>query len=67
MADKYKTWLSGEFTRLKDFLAFTMQAGSPKYAQITLQDGGILKDHVLADLNPEIWEDFQTQFINNVR
>ena len=67
MADQYRTWLHGEFTRLKDFLAFVMQVDSPKYAQIILQDGGVLKDNILADFGPEVWEDFQTRFINTVR
>jgi hypothetical protein len=31
---------------------------------VILQDGGELKDNVLADMKPEIWEDFQTSFIN---
>jgi glycine cleavage system H lipoate-binding protein/ABC-type phosphate transport system substrate-binding protein len=67
MADKYRAWLRGEFSRLKDFLASSLPAGSPGYAQIILQDGGVLKDHVLADLGPEVWEDFQTSFINTAR
>ena len=64
MADKYKTWLSGEFTRLKDFLVFAVQTNTPQTACVIYQDGGVLKDHILADLGPEIWEDFQAKFIN---
>lgn len=64
MADKYRKWLNNEFTRLRDFLAASLQPHSPAYAVIILQDGGELKDHVLADLGPEVWEDFQTKFIN---
>ena len=67
MAEKYKTWLAEEFTRLKDFLATVLKPNMPEYATIALQDGGALKDNVLADLGPEIWEDFQTKFIDKVR
>ena len=67
MADKYRSWLCAEFTRLKDFLASSLQENSPRYAQLILQDGGSLRDHVLADLGPEVWEDFQTKFINTSR
>jgi glycine cleavage system H lipoate-binding protein/ABC-type phosphate transport system substrate-binding protein len=67
MCDKYKNWLNTEFGRLKDFLAASLQAHSPLQANLILQDGGVLKDHVLADLGPEIWEDFQTKFINTSR
>ncbi len=31
---------------------------------VILQDGGQLTDNVLADLGPEVWEDFQTNFID---
>jgi len=65
MADKYKTWLADEFLRLKDFFAAVLKANNTEYALITLQDGGALKDNVLADLGPEVWEDFQTKFIDN--
>jgi len=67
MAEKYKTWLRDEFTRLKDFLAHAVNIESPGYAMATLQDGGSLNDHLLADLGPEVWEDFQTKFIDTVR
>ena len=65
MAEKYKTWITDEFSRLKDFFATVVKTDSPEYALIVLQDGGALKDNVLADFGPEIWEDFQTKFIDN--
>jgi len=65
MAEFYKTWLKDEFSRLKDFFATVVKNSSPEYALIVLQDGGALKDNVLADFGPEIWEDFQTKFIDN--
>jgi len=67
MSEKYKAWLKDEFLRLKDFFATTIQTSSPEYAHITLQDGGALKDSILADLGPEVWEDFQTKFIDNTK
>jgi glycine cleavage system H lipoate-binding protein/ABC-type phosphate transport system substrate-binding protein len=67
MADKYKEWLKNEFARIKEFLAIALSADKEKYAQVILQDGGELADSVLADLGPEIWEDFQTKFIDSSR
>jgi glycine cleavage system H lipoate-binding protein len=67
MADKYRTWIKGEFSRLKDFLATVVNAGTHEYAFVALQDGGALKNNVLADLGPEVWEDFQTKFIDNAK
>jgi len=64
MAENYKTWLKDEFSRLKDFFATVVKIDSPEYA-LVLQDGGALKENVLADFGPEIWEDFQTKFIDN--
>lgn len=64
MADKFKDWLDDEFVRLKDFLAASANSNAVVYNHVVLQDGGELKDDVLADLEPEVWEEFQTQFID---
>ena len=64
MFDKYKEWLEDEFSRLRDFLAVSANSNKVVYQHIVLQDGGELKDNVLADLGPEVWEDFQTRFID---
>ena len=64
MVEKYREWLDDEFTRLKDFLANTANNNQLVYQHIVLQDGGELKDEVLADLGPEIWEEFQTRFLD---
>lgn len=67
MAEKYKAWLKNEFSRLKDFVAFYLNTHSFDTSQVVLQDGGELKDNFLADLEPEIWEDFQTKFIDSAK
>ena len=64
MGEKYKDWISDEFTRLKDFIAASVYRNQGVYAHVVLQDGGEITDQVLADLGPEIWEDFQTNFID---
>jgi len=64
MAEKYKEWLQDEFIRLKDFLAASIRSNTNVYAHVILQDGGELTDNVLADLGPEVWEDFQNKFID---
>ena len=62
MWEKYKGWLRNEFSRFKDFLAVAVKS-HVEYAHI-LQDGGELKDGILVDLGPEVWEYFQTNFID---
>lgn len=62
--DGYKEWLKNEFTRLKDFIASNRKINNSEYFPVLLQDGGELQDHLLSYMEPEIWEDFQTKFID---
>ncbi|MEI6851678.1 MAG: hypothetical protein WCL06_02505 [Bacteroidota bacterium] len=65
MADRYKEWLKNEFSRLKDFLAYNRQTSHNELVPVMLQDGGELKDNLLSEFGPEVWEEFQIKFINN--
>jgi glycine cleavage system H lipoate-binding protein/ABC-type phosphate transport system substrate-binding protein len=67
MADKQREFIAKEFSRLKDFLMTAFGTGTGQYAQVILQDGGEISDGVLSELGPEIWEDFQTNFIDPSR
>jgi len=67
MGEKYKEWLKDEFIRLRDFFAASVMSDKLVYEHIILQDGGELSDNVLADLSPEVWENFQTRFIDTSR
>jgi glycine cleavage system H lipoate-binding protein len=63
-ADIYQHWLVSEFSRLRDFLAFVSKESNPELRVLVLQEGGELKDHILEEMGPEVWEDFQTRFLN---
>jgi glycine cleavage system H lipoate-binding protein len=67
MGEKYTDWLRDEFVRLKDFIAASVRTDEMVYAHVILQDGGELTDNVLADMGPEVWEDFQINFIDTSR
>jgi glycine cleavage system H lipoate-binding protein/ABC-type phosphate transport system substrate-binding protein len=67
MADKQKEFIKREFTRLRDFLATNLKSDMGSYSQVVLQDGGEIRDGVLSSLGPEVWEDFQTNFIEPSR
>jgi glycine cleavage system H lipoate-binding protein len=67
MAEKQRQFIVNEFTRLKDFLAKAFGEDSAQLSFLVLQDGGELRDGVLSDLGPEVWEDFQTNFIDPSR
>jgi glycine cleavage system H lipoate-binding protein/ABC-type phosphate transport system substrate-binding protein len=64
MADKQREFIKKEFSRLKDFLVTALSSDTENYAQVILQDGGEIRDGVLSEMGPEIWEDFQTNFID---
>ncbi len=67
MAEKEKEHIKEDFARLRDFLAMVLNPDKVMYAMAVLQDGGELSDGVLHDFGPEIWEDFQTKFIDPSR
>jgi len=65
MADSYREWIKTEFTRLKDFISsLSKEADEVSYVQVVLQDGGELKDKLLSDYGPTVWEEFQRGFID---
>jgi glycine cleavage system H lipoate-binding protein/ABC-type phosphate transport system substrate-binding protein len=67
MGEQYRAWLKEEIARLKDFFATSVNTNSMVYSHVVLQDGGEIADHVLADLGPDVWEEFQTEFIDTVK
>jgi len=64
MAEKYKESLKDEFLKLKDFFTALVKSNSYDFAYATMQDGGELLDNPLAELGPNVWEDFQSKFID---
>lgn len=63
-AENFKAGLKEEFQRLKDFFASVLKSNSPEYAFAVMQDGGSLQDNPLAEFGPDVWDDFQTKFID---
>ncbi|HDZ42184.1 MAG TPA: hypothetical protein ENH59_10990 [Bacteroidetes bacterium] len=64
MVDNYRQWLKTEFTRLKDFIAGAVRLNDLNYYQVVLQDGGEIKDRVMENFGPNVWEEFQRGFID---
>jgi len=67
MSERYRNWLNAEFSRLKDFMAAILKPETPEHAHVVLQDGGELKEGVLSDFGPEVWEDFQANFLDTFK
>lgn len=63
MGTGYREWLKNEFTRFKEFLTNAVRSSNLEYARV-LQDGGEIKDGILKDFGPKVWEDFQSNFID---
>lgn len=67
MADKQRKFIMNEVSRIKDFLATVLHNPQMQYSPVILQDGGMLREGVLADMNPQVWEEFQTKIIDPSR
>ncbi len=67
MGENYKDWLKSEFLRLKEFLSSLTKMEKIYQVQGIMQDGGELKDGFLQDFGPEIWEEFQTGYLDAIK
>ncbi|MCF8371785.1 MAG: glycine cleavage system protein H [Bacteroidales bacterium] len=66
MANAAMAWSMKELQKLKDFLMVSLAKNSPGQSYFALQEGGELRINPLSDLQEEIWNDFQDEFLNNV-
>lgn len=64
LAEEATQWITNELIRFKDFLNTSLSNHSLGPAMVALQEGGELRMNPLADLQPEIWEDFQKEFLD---
>jgi len=63
--DKFKSWISSEYLRLKDFFAHINQLDKTLQPLTILQEGGEIKKCLLKEFDPEVWEEFQIHFIES--
>jgi len=64
LADAAVAWSQKELVRFRDFLAISMPDYFPGTSLVALQDGGELRDQMLADMPGEIWDEFQLRFLD---
>lgn len=67
VAEKAAQWVSGELSRFRDFIAFSLRDRMNEFPSVVLQDGGEICEHALASLPDEVWIDFQKEFLNDIR
>ncbi len=63
--ENYREWLKNEFIRVKEFLFSTIV--DVNNLQFVMQDGGELVDNLLENFGPEIWEEFQSEFLKQAK
>ncbi|HCE58612.1 MAG TPA: hypothetical protein DER09_12490 [Prolixibacteraceae bacterium] len=61
---QYRDWIKSELTRLKDFVACSHNLQLVPNATVAYQEGGEITAQPLKEMSPELWEDFQTYFID---
>jgi glycine cleavage system H protein len=64
LGEKAQEWMQQEQARLRDVLAFAERKYDLSLQPVLLQEGGEIQDQVLEALSPEIWEEFQSEFID---
>ena len=65
LAEKASQWASNEIDRFKEFLTRRpVKSRGPEPSPLLLQDGGEIRENVLADLPAEAWEAFQQEFLD---
>lgn len=64
LAENATGWLLDEVSRFKDFLAVAMVRNNAEPELIALQEGGEIRDQIMADLDGEIWKEFQKSFLD---
>ena len=67
MGEQAKDWVTKEFARLRDFMAFTNHKYSSDLQPVLLQDGGEVDNQLLTNLSSDIWTEFQVEFIDAVK
>jgi len=67
LGEKAQQWIRQEQARLRDVLAFAERKYDLNVQPILLQEGGEIADGVLETLSAEIWEEFQSEFIDAVK
>lgn len=63
LADAAASWSKSELQRFKDFLATRLPKYSSDASLVAMQDGGELRNHLLPELPGEMWQEFETEFL----
>lgn len=62
-AEDATNWISDEVQRMKDFLSVALSKNVGASPQVVYQEGGELQMNPLSGMEPEIWDNFQKEFL----
>ncbi|WP_340110871.1 glycine cleavage system protein H [Maribellus mangrovi] len=63
MGNEVKPWVDRELRRLKDFLNVSFSRHTDPSMAVVFQEGGELQMNPLTELDAEVWDDFQNEFM----
>jgi len=63
-AEDATKWISTELQRMKDFLSVALSKNAANSPLVVYQEGGELQMNPLSGMAPEVWEDFQKEFLD---
>lgn len=63
-AEDATNWISDELQRVKDFLSVALSKNSGVSPQVVYQEGGELQMNPLSDMESEVWNDFEKEFLS---
>lgn len=64
LAEDAAEWAKNELSRVKDFIAVSLNKISPEPSMVILQDGGEITKDPLSQMPKEVWDDFQKEFLD---
>jgi glycine cleavage system H protein len=64
LAEDATKWSVRELEKFRDFMAESAKKYSSEPSRLVLQDGGELRNNILADMPGDVWNDFQDSFLN---
>jgi len=63
-AEEATRWITTELQRMKDFLSVALAKRAGISASVVFQEGGEMQSNPLSGLEPEIWKEFQHEFLD---
>ena len=64
LAEEASRWITNELQRMKDFLSVALAKHAGASPEIVFQEGGEIQANLLEELEAEIWNDFQKEFLD---